>query len=1469
MQGAPSQEKDMAAISGLGSPTLVINKIQPSVKSDFLYATTLPNEERASDSPKVAGALVYSKKTLSANAVVPTSGPLFLMAADGKTNFFIDPTSARLSMVAEDDTNFSLYVYDASAKSAEKYSFTTASVDGTSVLMAASDTASTVSTLDLSKAEVSAARDLDGDTKLGAKLITTDNAKDTDTKNGLFHMQVAGQDVYAVNTAFAKAKSYDLSTAALTNSDGSFWGPGSKPEENATFTLRSVFSKGTGDVADQWKVYASTSATSQVTEYTFEQDKTGGKDGAWVLKNDGKLLTDKEFAAIEAASKRDLNNDTNYGAKVNSAVDSQGGLYKVSMLGNDYYVAGKSLVSSAAKPLNLGQAFLNEDGTESWKPEKVRKVNNVDQMRVVKVDQGFDIYVEESLNVFAKYQFDTDFKLKSDRSELTLAEVATAEKNTGRDLSGDGFIGAHVNGAKDAKSNVLYSVDVNGESSAFIRASSKLTVDSKVAKNAVDLGAALKVGEDFWTLDAGFEIKSAYVDTKSDDKLRIIATNGNEIRRYSFDKANNQLIDDESGSLDAKTLAAMETDQKRDLNGDSKVGLLDVKAADTVGKKLFRGSLLGNDFLFVSDAPNGAKDLSQALKTDADNFWTGPQGFTKATDTMVMVKTKDSANADIYEVYSKVKDGNDFKYYKNTFDASFLSTDDNANGKLLSLVDVADAEVTYGRDINGDKSKGAPVATTIVKGASGSPGLYKASIDGQDMVLVSENINLKGDSLGDKVLFGEDGTTPWTTNETLKGIVKNDDGYAIYTKTDDGLNRYQFDNKRVLVDSQKVSASDLVAAENALKKDLDGDTAVGVKIGDARDKVTGLYQATVLGQTYYLEGSDLKSGKAGQSGVSLEKAFFDDENPWKPADGFTIAGMVKGDSDFKIYTYKSDNNVVTAQVTVFGSDHKLKEAATDVDPVNLVDLESTQKRDFNGDGVVGFNLTSKVQGATYLGVSKATAVGNQSFWLAGDNLKVGTKNSPLSLSNALLSDDGSGPWNPKDGETIKAVLNKIDNSERYVYVINANDVFKYTFVKSESGIFKVANGGDSEKISAVDLAKAETAAKKDLNGSGTIGFANVTELKDGQRSTGLVQVTALGETYLVARGKTDKAIDLNRALMGADGKTPWAADNSIAIKGTYQPTDGAFEVYGMQDQTIVRFKFTSADDGTLTLTPKDTVSDYEIVSGISLAEREATAKKDLNGDGTFGFKVTSDFAGGVTQATNGFAYGQAQVDSDADNSKIYIVGKDLNALGATSSKTANASALLDGDKYWKPTDGYTVKSIIQSSTTNTVTLYAQKTEDSGNILTTAYKFLQTAGKWSLSSEESKDSAALLKDEKDNKRDLNGDGSVGLLVGSALASLASNAASIYKATIDNNTYYLLGKDLVSGTITKPIDDVKALLDTDGKTWKPGDGDLKLELASAYKAANADAAIPDGAVYAISVGNDSPTFFGSDLKQIATS
>lgn len=1326
-----------------------------------------------------------------------------------------------------------------------------------------------LSARDLASLEKQTLRDLNLDNKFGVEITGT-----LDTKTGLFKGKVLEQEFYLVGdklkSGTAKAGT-DLS-GSLLNADGEAWAL------TEGYKVGALVKNKTGDAA--YSIYAYRDAAPLPADATDAQKTAAAAEGKkdvlrfdFVAKDgnfevsaetvDGVVMDATAMAAAEKAALRDLNSDSVFGVKIDSEIDKLGGLYKASALGHEFLLVGKGMTSSASKPGDLSTALRTADG-EAWKPEDVATLGT--NLRIVKGDAGYDIFVKEDAGTFAKYSFDTDFKLKADgdRQELSREDLATAEKTLGRDLNGDSAFGVKVTALKDAKSG-LYVGEFEDQKNVYLRSEAKkLTIDSKVAANGVDLGSALQTEEGYWAVDEGYAVSSAYV--KSDMEYVVVATAATgenklaDIRQFTFG-SDNKLIEAKSGDMSVIDLAAAEKLAGRDLNGD---GVKAVKINSTVDKVggLHKVESAGQVFYAVGAKTSDIKDLSSTLLQADGAVWAPPSGETE----MVMNTVKVDGAVMAYEVYAKGSNGS---YTRYTFDANQkYIEDDPDNAKVLSLIELADAEKTIQRDINGDKSIGAAVAS---KPIDKTGGLYTASIGGESMTIVSAAPG-KSTSLSDKVLLGADGQTPWKldTGYVLQAAVTESNGnvsiYANKVGDATGVRRYTFDAARVFSEAEDLTAEQMVSAEKSAGRDFNADKAVGLNVTAAVDKKGGLYKASVLGQDFFVLGQLLKTGKTGDTAVDLSKALLDgDGNAWKVSDGFTVAGVVKNaDKSADVYTFKNTAGVLDVEKHSWDANMQFMGTAA-ADPVSLVEVEAANKRDFSGDGVVGFNKLSTSAGDGYLGVTAAKVSGNVTFLLAGTNLRGGTPTNPLTLKDALLNEDGSGPWQLDVGFKVKAVDDT--GTDRIVYAVKAGadrteEVMKFTFSKTEG---KLMDEGVS--VSAVDLAAREIALKKDLNDDKKSGVATVTDLTDGNRSTGLLKATVMGNEFLVVNKmpQAGKNISLASALLSADDSA-WTVPDGFTVKGVFQnAATSTTEVYGVDAESkIARYQF-EAVDGSTSLKLKDETTEARTVAGVDLAQMEAIALKDLNGDGSIGFKVTDDK---LASQSNGWTVGKAGVNAEPD-AEIYIVGKSLGKMGTVATNLANSAALMgvaiDNDApYWKPDEGYSVISVVQtadnSGVPDKVNLYAKKPADGDNPTSyLKYTFTFNQYLWRLDSAvpQRLTSKDMVTEEAKTKRDLNNDTAVGVTVTSSTAGLS-------QAEIDGQKFYLVG-NLSTGTGTRPQDLNKMLTDAEGNAWKP---DAEAVLTNWRLLSTAPEGAPETAKFALTV-NGTDQYFDADYKSVAFS
>jgi hypothetical protein len=1331
---------------------------------------------------------------------------------------------------------------------------------------------------ELAAAEKQTLRDLNKDNVFGVNINGT-----IDKTTGLFKGSVLGQDFYLVGNALksgtAKAPT-DLS-GALVNQDGTAWG---LPEEFvASAMVKNTYADGESGPA--YSVYAhakngDTADRNNVLRFDFEAN-----DGNWKVSADSENGVEVDATALAAAeklAKRDLNGDSVFGVKIDAALDSVGGLFQATALGNEFLVVGRGLTSSASKPLDLSSALKTADG-EAWRPEDVSNLTG--KLRIVNLgsDQGYEVYAKEDSGTFAKYTFDKDFTLTEagDREELSIEALATAEKLHKRDLNGDNAFGVVVSSLVDARSNV-YKASFENQQNIYLAADKKLTVGSKVASNGVDLSLALKSGDDYWNVDDGYKVTAGYKDGDNFVMVATSTTNANDIRKYSFD-SDNQLLDEEgkTGDMSLADLTAAEKALGRDLNGDKITG---VKASTTLDKTGGLHSVTlgtGNNaqtFLSVGAKAGDVKDLSTALLDNEGNAWKLGEGETVAA----LVTEKTGTDVSGYALYtSKTLQSGEKQITQYRFNSEFTYDEDNQdNSKVLSQIEISDVEVASLRDINGDKSVGAQVTAVLDKVG----GLYQATMnDGLTnnvTSFVSSSAPGKATGLSNKMLLDADGASAWKVDSgfTIRGMISHEDGsYSVYASKSgqaDEVRRYNFDDTRALTETEELTAEDVIAAEKVAGRDMNGDKAVGLNIADAVDRKGALYNANVLGQDYLVigtAGATLRTGRNSDTAIDLSRALLaPDGSAWKAETGWSIGGVVNNsDGGYDVYTYQKDADNSITGVKVHSWDDKFEFVdSQDADQVALVEVERNNKRDLSGDGVVGFRSLGAPEADSGLaGVTQATVAGGITFLLAGTNLRNGTPSNPLSVKNALLNEDGTGPWAADTGFKVKAVDDSdptLTAGKRYVYAVNddTDEVRRYEFDKTTG-----KSSGAGETMSAVDLAAREIARRRDFNGDGAAGVATVSSVLDGTRQTGLLNATIAGKDFLVINKPpaAGRNISLASVLLD-DAGAAWKNPEDFIIKGVYETKEGdndIAEVYGTNGSTIERYVFTKQEDGTYQINEEQP----EKVTGAAIAAREATAGKDLNGDAAIGFKVSA----GAPLATqsNGWSLGTAAVDTpDSDDSDevndsptIYIVGKNLGKMGSIASNLTNNAALFDGDAYWKPAEGESVISLVQKTVgdTSEVNIYT-KLESEGVTSYVKHAFGQEDGKWALSGSTALTSAELIAEEASNKRDINGDSAVGLKVDSSFA-----VTGMSKAVIDNKSYYFAG-NVLSGTGTRPLDlnNTRLLTDAEGNAWTPAD-EASISSWEVLGSTLPDDA-PAGAKYLASLSDDSKQYFDSTMKAL---
>ncbi len=881
------------------------------------------------------------------------------------------------SAVRSDDSGWNVFAYQARSNTVTQFSF-----DSNNLLKAGFEEGRLLKATQVASLEKELGRNLNADSWFGVNISPTA----IDAIGGLYKASIQDQEFYVVGVNLKSSTkalgAVDLSASLINESGELAW-----KEPQGSVIQSVVNNKETNTV----QVYVTPSsfdaATYNVKRFDFNFDEATGNYQIDAGHTEGVVVNPFDLTKAEKLSGRDLDKTykflssptqvkDEFGVTVLNNLDSVGGLYHVSSLGQSYLLTGKNIVSNSRKITDLSNA-LTMDGA-AWTPngyaanELAGKINVIitaptEESSVYRAD----VYIKE-VEDFSKYSFtrsdiDTPWSTNGDKESINAEAMASLEAANKRDLNNDGFFGARIMELKNAPGG-LYSATYNNLGTTSTRATSdsqkiylqsdtKLALGSTVAKNAVNFSKALRSSEGFWAPPEGYQVTGAFKETSS-NKYSVIVSNGPaDFRKYTFDTSGGQtqLIEtgeDSSYSISAQDLAALEFNYRRDLNNDGIAGVRILETPDKVGG-LIKVKGADGDYYVSQSGATAVNNLQNAFFDESSNAWAPTKDAGTSISKLTLFKLINAdTQADEFAIYQKQVGANNV-YSKYTFDENRHLT----GQKQLTLVDLANEESTSSRDINGDGAIGAKVVSAIDK----SQGVYKVSIENKFFMISIDPTTSPGRQTGlTNVLMGEDSKpleidqaglliegelAGWKVNSAVQTIdsdgvsttkvfalKSNAGGYSdVKRLTFNGAtDSIDYLNYKMLSAAETLNARDLVAEETNQNygRDFNADKAVGVKIAQTIDKKVGLYSTNVLGQNYYFfDTVNRKTGTTQGTSIDLSNAFYDaNSNPWAPpvansslGEGPTqIAGLVKKLVDnevvgYDIFTY---NNKSGSEVSV-------------------------------------------------------------------------------------------------------------------------------------------------------------------------------------------------------------------------------------------------------------------------------------------------------------------------------------------------------------------------------------------------------------------------------------------------------------------------------------------------------------------------------------------------------------------------
>jgi len=804
--------------------------------------------------------------------------------------------------------------------------------------------------------------------------------------------------------------------------------------------------------------------------------------------------------------------------------------------------------------------------------------------------------------------------------------------------------------------------------------------------------------------------------------------------------------------------------------------------------------------------------------------------------------------------------------------------------------------------------------------------------EGNPLEISSDGLLVSPEFNGFRVFSGTQSINPDGLNTVKVFAIKSNTGSGqayndvkMLTFTDSRLPGSASPNF-VLSANLDLSAEEIIAEEKISGFDLNADKVVGVKIEQTIDKKVGLYSSIILGKTYFfVDSPGKKSGTNSSSAIDLTRAFYDKEsNPWSPASS-KIAGIVELTDlnekkiGYDIYTYtesivssKKEYTVTKHSWTLDDTDGLVYKLSSEVDTAELVKVEVAQKRDLSGDRIVGFRgVDFSETDPRYEGVTKVAVLGKstESFYVVGKNLRPGTPTNPWKLSDALLDQDGTGAWAiPNENNLNQKItaVRDVNSTDRFVYVKTdaSGDtpayITKYKFKKND-GTYT----GEFQRMSNISLASEELNSKRDLNADAKLGVTKVTDVRlstneygsgefftQNGKSSGLIKTTINDIDYLVVKKAPNNNTLLNLDLALVDANGAWKPSDTFTLLGVYKnsATDET-EIYGTEVDIIgatgfKKYTFSTVDfkdpspweDDTQSITSKVLMLNSDAntsTTNRSIRERENELSKDLNNDNVLGFVIDKLSETSIDKISS-LANGTTLAKSTDDVGVVYVVGKSISTMGTAAGRTANQNALREVidevQQYWAPDSGYVVKSILESTASSSIKVYATLGDDPTSLR--EYSFTREVGTgaegWLTRTDATDLNAAdVVNLEMTSLKDLNGDGSIGL----RYASNSQPISGLIKASLglkpDGTTIsgatpidYYFAMSPPKGSSPVGIDASKLLTDLNGFPWKP----LGSSITHFSSVTDADTGAPQNATYAARVAGVGLTFFSSAFEEL---
>ena len=506
-----------------------------------------------------------------------------------------------------------------------------------------------------------------------------------------------------------------------------------------------------------------------------------------------------------------------------------------------------------------------------------------------------------------------------------------------------------------------------------------------------------------------------------------------------------------------------------------------------------------------------------------------------------------AASATGYDLYFKNTNGS---YAAWNLDSNCVYT----SGKLLSTIELLQAETNLNTDFDGDGANGLTFAPTRTIGdvalGNWQQGYALKVGSGNPIVITYAGLNASANSPG----------AGWSA---IAAAASATDYGLFFKNTNGGYALWVLNGSGEFTAGKLLSTIELLKAESILNADIDGDGTNGLTFASTR--TIGTVALGNWQQGYALKVSSGNPIPITYAGINASGS--------SPGAGWSAIAAAASATGYDLYFKNSNGSYAAWNLDSNG----VYTAGRFLPIVELLKAEMSLNTDFDGDGTNGLMFAPTRTIGT-------VALGN---WQQGYALKVGSGN-PIPITYAGINASANSP-----GAGWSAIAAAASATGYDLYFKNTNGSYALWNLDS-NGVYTAG-----KLLSSIELLQAETNLNTDFDGDGNNGLTFAPT-----RTIGTVALGNWQQGYALKVGSGNPIV-ITYAGLNASATSPGAGWSAIAAAASAT----GYDLY---------FKNTNGSYAEWNLDSNGSYTAGKLLSIIELLKAETNLNTDFDGDGTNG-----------------------------------------------------------------------------------------------------------------------------------------------------------------------------------------------------------------------------------------------------------